>query len=86
MFNYHRKTVQAAVDLVGIIGKSSFQDVNGNDIMRRVTANEVRTLSEHFPDVEHGSLLNGTASPRLQSIWDGSGSANRHVSSQRWIY
>jgi hypothetical protein len=86
VYNFQRKTVQAASDIVGIIGKSSFQEVNGNDIMRRVTADQVRTLSEHFPEVEPGCLLNGTAPKRLQDVWDVSAAGQKHVSTKRWVY
>jgi hypothetical protein len=55
-----------------------------NDIMRRVKDGEVRTFSEHFPDVEPGCLLAGKGSGRLQEVWDTSGT--EHVSSRRWIY
>jgi hypothetical protein len=56
--------------------------------MRRVTANEVRTLSEQFPMVEPGCLLAGTAPERLQNIWNdaGTGSVQKHSSSKYWIY
>lgn len=72
---------------MGILGKHSFQELSGNDIMRRVTANEVRTLSEHFPAVEPGCLLSGTAPSRLQKIWDQVGHPEPVVSaSKHWIY
>jgi glutamate synthase domain-containing protein 2 len=88
VFNYHNKTVQAASDIVGILGKHSFQELSGNDIMRRVTANEVRTLSEHFPTVEPGCLLSGMAPPRLQKIWDEVGNQEGRLvsTSNHWIY
>lgn len=75
-----------ASDIVGIVGKTSFQQVNGNDIMRRVTASEVRTLSEQFPEVERGCLLDGSAPQRLQDVWNVSGAGKQHVSTKRWVY
>jgi hypothetical protein len=93
VYNFHRKTVQAASDIVGIIGKYSFTEVNGDDIMRRVTANEVRTLTEHFPSVEYGSLTLGTAPPKLQRIWnevsivhDSGKKESKKKSAKGWIY
>jgi hypothetical protein len=86
VYNFHRKTVQAASDIVGILGKTSFQDVNGNDIMRRVTPNEVKTLSEQFPLVESGCLLSCTAPPRLQRIWNDVDTVAEQKSIKCWIY
>lgn len=84
VYNFHKKTVNAACDIVGAMGKKSFSEVSGCDIMRRVTAEKVCTLSEHFPEVEPGCLLVGKASERLQAIWDGWES--RTSSSKRFIY
>ena len=82
--NYHRKTVAAAADMVGIIGRTSFSDLSGNDVMRRIQENDVRTLSEYFPEVDAGCLLKGEGPPRLQEVWDVCGT--EHVSTRRWIY
>ena len=78
--------MQAAADIVGILGKQSFREVNGDDIMRRVTANEVKTLSEQFPTVQNGCLLSGTAPPRLQSIWNELSDGQKHKKAKCWIY
>ena len=86
VLNYHRKTVQAAADIVGILGKQSFAEVNGDDIMRRVTANEVKTLSEQFPTVENGCLLSGTAPTRLQNIWNDLSNGQERKLRKSWIY
>ena len=86
MFNFHGKTVQAAADIVGILGKHSFREVNGDDIMRRVTANEVKTLSEQFPTVQNGCLLSGTAPPRLQRIWNELSNGPERNIAKCWIY
>jgi hypothetical protein len=65
------------------MGRTSFAEVTGNDIVRRVTANECRTLSEHFPEVDPGCLLDGKGPIRLQELWDRAGT--NHVSTGRWI-
>lgn len=62
------------------------QDVSGNDIMRRIRTNEVRTLSEHFPEVEPGCLLDKSAPKRMQEVWDAGVAGSTHVSTKRWIY
>lgn len=79
VYNFHRKTVEAASDIVGIMGKTRFADISSDDIMRR-HRHEVRTLSELFPPVEEGCLLHGEGPERLQDIWNGK------VGSRRWIY
>jgi hypothetical protein len=69
VYNYHSKTVKAAAEIVGIIGKSELAQVNGNDIMRRISEKEVKTLDEIFPAPAPGSLLVGTANSKLQDLW-----------------
>ena len=85
VYHFHRKTVQAAAEIAGIMGYSTIHSVTSNDIMRRVQTNVVRTLSEHFPEVEPGSLVAGTAKRRLQEAWDNC-SSDKATSNRRWIY
>jgi hypothetical protein len=84
VYNFHHRTVASATDIVGIIGRHSFAELSPNDIMRRINEHEVRTMAEHFPVVEPGSLVSGTAPSRIQEVWDYSGT--EHHSSRRWIY
>lgn len=70
VYNYQRLTVKSAVEIIGAMGNTSIDHVSSDDITRRVRSNEVKTLSEHFPNVENGSLLDGTAPQRLQSVWN----------------
>jgi glutamate synthase domain-containing protein 2 len=84
VYNYHRRTVEAAAGIVGIMGKTSFAHIKRSDVMRRVTPSEVRTLSEQFPEVNSGCLLDGSGPERIQEVWDSSGSGSN--SSRRWIY
>ena len=96
VYNFHNGTVKAAAGIIGTMGKTSSNQLTRSDIMRRVSDDEVRTLSEHFPEVEPGCLLNGTGPERMQEIWNiassrGS-STNTPTSSsttyrkKRWIY
>ncbi len=70
VYNYQRLTVQSAVEIAGAMGVSAIDELSSDDIMRRVRSNDVRTLSEHFPIIEAGSLIYGSAPPKLQSLWD----------------
>lgn len=83
VYNFHKRTVQAALDIIGAMGHECVSDVTSDDIMRR-GSNNVRTLSERFPSIEPNSLLEGKAPERLQNIWDGCSS--HKSSSKRWIY
>jgi hypothetical protein len=70
--------------MAGAMGYDSLDDVCADDVMRRIRTNQVCTLSEHFPTVEPGSLLDGKGPERLQGVWDAS---KDNVSSyKRWIY
>jgi hypothetical protein len=59
------------------------------DNMRRVKHGQVRTFSEHFPEVEPGCLIAGTGQERLQRIWDSclkdTPVSQRH-NRKRWLY
>jgi glutamate synthase domain-containing protein 2 len=85
VYHFHKSTVEAAAGIAGIMGYDSISSVTANDVMRRVSPNVVQTLSEAFPEVEPGCLLTGSASPRLQIVWDECLSKT-HVSTRRWIY
>jgi hypothetical protein len=84
VYHFHDKTVTAAAGIAGVMGYDTIPSVTGNDVMRRVTADKVRTLSEIFPEVEPGSLLRSEAPERLQSAWDEAGSNG--ANSKHWIY
>ena len=83
VYNFHKRTVMSALDIIGAMGHERVSDVTSDDIMRRGN-NDVRTLSERFPSVEPNSLLEGKAPERLQTIWDECSS--HKSSSKRWIY
>ncbi|CAJ1968393.1 unnamed protein product [Cylindrotheca closterium] len=99
VYHYHRKTVLSASEIVGTIGRESFDEISSGDIMRRVRQGKVQTLSEYLPEVETGCLLNGSGPERLQEVWDSvDGGADstavvgavmdirRTSTTKRWIY
>lgn len=67
------------------MGYTSFADVKANDIMRRAD-NRVYTLSECFPEVEPGCLLEGEGPTRLQGAWDNCSNIDNVIINRRWIY
>jgi len=84
VYHYHKKTVDSASGIVGTIGRKSFKELSSCDIMRRVSANEVRTLSEKFPEVAPGCLLTSSGPDKLQDVWDNGVGAN--TPAKHWIY
>ena len=70
VYNYHNKTVNSALDIMGAMGCEGLDQVSPHQIMHRLNANEVKSYAEHFPNVEHGSLLTGEAPKYLQSLWN----------------
>jgi glutamate synthase domain-containing protein 2 len=85
VYHYHSRTVKAASEIVGIMGYTSFADVKANAIMRRAD-NRVYTLSECFPEVEPGCLLEGEGPTRLQGAWDNCSNIDNVIINRRWIY
>jgi glutamate synthase domain-containing protein 2 len=85
--NFHRRTVKASAEIAEIMGYHSLSQIKPNDIMRRISSYQVRTLEEQFPSVEEGSLLTGTCSNlRLQELWDQVADKNRTIYESKWIY
>lgn len=84
VFNFQRKTVQAAAEIVGTIGHDRFSDVQAHDIMRRISNSEVKTLADYLPGVEPGCLLEGNGPKPLQDLWDSVMTGQQQRT--RWIY
>jgi len=71
VYNYHKRTVNSALEIIGAMGCEDIKELSAEKIMRRVRTNETQTLSDHFPIVPNGCLLDGTAPNKLQTAWDG---------------
>jgi glutamate synthase domain-containing protein 2 len=87
--NFHRRTVEASAEIAQIMGYHSLAQIKPNDIMRRISSHQVRTLEEHFPSVVDGSLLTGQCTNlRLQQLWDEVADQNKTeiAYESRWIY
>lgn len=57
--NYHKKTIDNFVELLGAAGLEVPQDITRSHIYRRVTLNEMITYEELFPSIRPGSMLEG---------------------------
>lgn len=68
--SFHRKTVEAVLELCGAAGLDSPAQLRREHITQRVSATEIRTLAETYPLLPVGCLIDGTAPPALASYWE----------------
>ncbi|MBV8254055.1 MAG: FMN-binding glutamate synthase family protein [Chitinophaga sp.] len=64
--NYHRDTVESAIELAAAAGLPSIHNVTRRHMYRRVFMNQVRTFEDIYPSMVPGILLNGSASEALR--------------------
>ncbi|GAA4302082.1 FMN-binding glutamate synthase family protein [Compostibacter hankyongensis] len=64
--NYHRDTVESAVELTAAAGLSDLRQLTRSHLYRRVFMNDVRTFEEIYPSLQPGSLLKGLLSERYR--------------------
>ncbi|HEY8917854.1 MAG TPA: FMN-binding glutamate synthase family protein, partial [Chitinophaga sp.] len=57
--NYHRDTIESAMELTAAAGLSSPHDITRSHIFRRVFMNQVRSFEEIYPSIAAGVFLNG---------------------------
>lgn len=68
--SFQRKTLESAFDIIGSIGLDNPVHLTRNHIYKRVEANRVYPYSKIYPEIEPNSLLEGTAPPWIQNIWE----------------
>lgn len=68
--NYHRKTVGAALELIGAAGLDHPARLRPSHIVRRISPTQVCTLADIHPELAPGALLQGTATSHLQGLWE----------------
>ena len=56
-----------------------------DDIMRRVSEGEVKTLADHLPNVDAGCLILGNGPKNLQELWDDAGKSDPQRR-RHWIF
>jgi len=70
VFNFHRNTLKALKELLGAAGLSHPSELGPEHVIRRVSANEVRSLSALHHWLEPGELLTGIPqSPVYEVFW-----------------
>lgn len=86
VYNFHKRTVQAAAEIVGTIGHDRFSELQADVIMRRVSDREVKTLADHLPNVDPECLLLGNGPKNLQELWDDTAKSAGPQGRLHWIY
>ncbi|NIG56871.1 FMN-binding glutamate synthase family protein [Chitinophaga sp. Cy-1792] len=75
--NYHRDTVESAIELAAAAGLPEPHEVSRNHMYRRVFMNTVKTFEDIYPSVKTGSFVDGSADAALQEQLAG-------ISTDRW--
>lgn len=72
---FQEKTVHVALEITGALGHAHAGLISGKDVVRRTRSRGLRDYNEIFPWIttRNGALLDKTASPDLQAIWEGQG-------------
>lgn len=68
--NFHAKTVESALELIGAAGLDHPEDLRSHHVYRRTSPTSVQHLGEVYPWVTKGCLLDGTAPEQLQRWWE----------------
>mgnify|MGYP001199882910 CR=1 FL=1 len=70
VFNFHQNTMKALKELLGAAGLSHPSELGPEHVIRRVSSNEVRSLSALHHWLKPGELLDDIpASPVYQVFW-----------------
>jgi hypothetical protein len=69
VYNYHRSTLHTLAELTAAAGLDHPEDFRAVHFCRRVSAREVLTFADLYPELEPGELLIGTNDPRFRDAW-----------------
>jgi glutamate synthase domain-containing protein 2 len=64
--NFHHKTIESVVELLGASGLDSIDRLTRHHIYRRISFNSMQTYEEIFPSYEIGAFLNGEIPERYK--------------------
>lgn len=71
VYQYHRRTVEAFLQLVGATGCDGASDVRLEQLFQRAGDLSVLPLSALYPSIEEGCLLDGGSVPdRYRQVWE----------------
>jgi glutamate synthase domain-containing protein 2 len=66
---FHESTLKALAELTGAAGLDHPLHVKRDQIMRRISSDEVQTFAQTYPVIAAGSLLDGTANDGYMREW-----------------
>jgi len=70
VFNFHQNTLHALAELVAAAGLRHPSELQAHHIVRRIAHNEIRLLSNLYPFLQPGELLDGDAEPAVyRTFW-----------------
>ena len=69
VYHFHKETVEGACELVGAAGISAPHYLRRYHVMRRISATEVRDLSQIFPIAPAECLIEGKVDARFAHLW-----------------
>ncbi|SHM01322.1 Glutamate synthase domain-containing protein 2 [Chitinophaga jiangningensis] len=75
--NYHRDTIESAMELAAAAGLPDPHQVTRRHMYRRVFMNQVRTFEDIYPSTAPGALVNGNAPEALRQQLEG-------ISIEKW--
>jgi glutamate synthase domain-containing protein 2 len=73
--SFQAKTMVAVREILGAAGIEHPADLSPAHIFRRVSASEIRSLAQVYPQLESGSLARGDAPREIQTLWDSADAA-----------
>jgi glutamate synthase domain-containing protein 2 len=66
---FHAATLHALAELIAAAGLDHPDGLNCAHIQRRVSARNVRSYADLYPQLEHGALVAGSDDPRFAAAW-----------------
>jgi len=66
---FHHETVKSLAELAGAVGLASAHEFAPSHFVQRFGPADARPLDEVYPPLAPGSLLDGSAPPALQALW-----------------
>ncbi len=68
--NFHRKTIESVIELLGAAGISTPAELGPQHIFRRTGVGEVKTLAEIYPMVMENAFFEDNIPPQWKKFWD----------------
>ena len=76
VFNFHKKTIESFLDLVGAIGLNHPNELKPKHIYHRVSEGVFKNYEELYPTLEPGELLRPDINPAYAKDWEQASSSS----------